>query len=888
MKNTKRSAFTIVELVIVIAVIAILSAVLIPTFGSIIESANKAVDTQLVAQINTVLAIEDVLGGGVNDAVEIQKVVKENGLKLQTKSKGQYIWYDIENKRVVLGGLDENGIVLDSEEPTAALDANGPALISDTNVVTEIRKGQFIAATSPENFVEGYLFLSTDSADNLADAIHTLRNPKGADPVKSISDAIAKIKKENTVLGTNLESFMNTTAVMTEDGTFCINSANKSNVDRVIVSPDMTEVTTTALNQLADYPNVIVVDLHSGITSIDGQKATTDHTNVFFVYNSEGISKIDKEFGGNNNNLITLNERSDYLHAINWVDCIYDPSTGLATISETKNPVAEIKASIYKFNYEFAYELKAGTDSLSYDFIGFSLNKDGSRPFELGNHEYELTDAEKYKIDEQGYLTIYRVYYKASSDFKIGNAYYSSKTVTSMLADNDVVSLPSGTATITVVSTSATLGSATETSLTIPSGVELLLPYKSDKTKNNAFNKNLGTANGSPTSENNPIDYDTIDGQTKLTIAGGVTLNVASGATIYIDAQCNTKSTPVQGYISNNCGVLVVDGTIVSNGNITALGIIRGAGSITAESGTVTEVMTLYDWHGGTNSNGVIDKDIMPFHNWRVDNIRVPLTLKHQTTYKMTAVVDVSIVGPQLINVEMAGPSNSLFKTTEGDVIQRAMSENGNSKLTIVSGTVEDAAKSTTIYSKTVNFTKVSMPLSHFDVEIQNGAALTLSNNIYMVMPGSSVTVDEGATLNINTKVLVCNTYTPRVNVTDSSVAVPLPQYPNLSPARLVNNGTLNFNSDGNTKAAFAGEILSERSGAKIDVKTGTVGELKIKDGFYKKGSGIFGSLTGSVHYVEVAALHTKAFINDGQQTLSGSYTSTVTKIGDELYVTWN
>ena len=92
MKNTKRSAFTIVELVIVIAVIAILSAVLIPTFGSIIESANKAVDTQLVAQINTVLAIEDVLGGGVNDAVEIQKVVKENGLKLQTKSKGQYIW----------------------------------------------------------------------------------------------------------------------------------------------------------------------------------------------------------------------------------------------------------------------------------------------------------------------------------------------------------------------------------------------------------------------------------------------------------------------------------------------------------------------------------------------------------------------------------------------------------------------------------------------------------------------------------------------------------------------------------------------------------------------------------------------------------------------------
>ena len=88
MKNTNKKGFTIVELVIVIAVIAILSAVLIPTFGSIIESANNAVDTQLVAQINTVLVIEDVLNGGVNDAVEIQKVIKENGLKLETKTKG--------------------------------------------------------------------------------------------------------------------------------------------------------------------------------------------------------------------------------------------------------------------------------------------------------------------------------------------------------------------------------------------------------------------------------------------------------------------------------------------------------------------------------------------------------------------------------------------------------------------------------------------------------------------------------------------------------------------------------------------------------------------------------------------------------------------------------
>ena len=60
MKKSNRKGFTIVELVIVIAVIAILAAVLIPTFASIIKKANLSADQQAVRQLNEAIAIVSV------------------------------------------------------------------------------------------------------------------------------------------------------------------------------------------------------------------------------------------------------------------------------------------------------------------------------------------------------------------------------------------------------------------------------------------------------------------------------------------------------------------------------------------------------------------------------------------------------------------------------------------------------------------------------------------------------------------------------------------------------------------------------------------------------------------------------------------------------------
>ena len=60
MRKNNRKGFTIVELVIVIAVIAILAGVLIPTFAGIVEKANQSARAQeAAAALKAVLVVED-------------------------------------------------------------------------------------------------------------------------------------------------------------------------------------------------------------------------------------------------------------------------------------------------------------------------------------------------------------------------------------------------------------------------------------------------------------------------------------------------------------------------------------------------------------------------------------------------------------------------------------------------------------------------------------------------------------------------------------------------------------------------------------------------------------------------------------------------------------
>lgn len=77
-----RKAFTITELVIVIAVIAILAAVLIPTFTAVIEKANMSSDQSAVRNMNLALAAAEV-DGEVESRSDALAILEDAGMDAQ-------------------------------------------------------------------------------------------------------------------------------------------------------------------------------------------------------------------------------------------------------------------------------------------------------------------------------------------------------------------------------------------------------------------------------------------------------------------------------------------------------------------------------------------------------------------------------------------------------------------------------------------------------------------------------------------------------------------------------------------------------------------------------------------------------------------------------------
>lgn len=122
MKNNSKRGFTIVELIIVIAVIGILAAVLIPTFSELIKQAQTANDTVLVTNLNKALALDPT--ATYDTMHKALTSVRENGgydvAKINATNKDNEILWDSVNKCFVYKDGGEIKYIPDTQKTVIA------------------------------------------------------------------------------------------------------------------------------------------------------------------------------------------------------------------------------------------------------------------------------------------------------------------------------------------------------------------------------------------------------------------------------------------------------------------------------------------------------------------------------------------------------------------------------------------------------------------------------------------------------------------------------------------------------------------------------------------------------------------------------------------------
>ena len=98
MKKSNKKGFTIVELVIVIAVIAILAGVMIPTFGGVIEKANQSAVQQVATSLYKEAYALDLADGtidGKDEATDIMTVGEDKAVLYDGES---FMYVDVDKK----------------------------------------------------------------------------------------------------------------------------------------------------------------------------------------------------------------------------------------------------------------------------------------------------------------------------------------------------------------------------------------------------------------------------------------------------------------------------------------------------------------------------------------------------------------------------------------------------------------------------------------------------------------------------------------------------------------------------------------------------------------------------------------------------------------------
>lgn len=247
----KRSrAFTIVELVIVIAVIGVLSAVLIPTFINLLAKANQASSELLVRNLNNSLAIHEIEEGKNRYPLEaIEDIATQGYTEADLKVSDDTIyWNDIDNRFYLKSKISNN--------------------------VSPYHYWEFVSSYNPSTThpiyaLEGFI---TDTIENLKVGFDVGRNFT----ITSISTSNSNVVSEDMIIRTNDGSNYVTTLIVDGDNSSISHYGNLISLDIISTSID----TYKEYGKIKDYLLInkgkVILEPTSKVDRVLVENATSD------------------------------------------------------------------------------------------------------------------------------------------------------------------------------------------------------------------------------------------------------------------------------------------------------------------------------------------------------------------------------------------------------------------------------------------------------------------------------------------------------------------------------------------------------------------------------------------------------------------------------------
>lgn len=178
-KNNKRG-FTVVELTIVVSVIAILSAVLIPTFAGITKKARQNADETAVRNLNTVIATAEDDITDVNDLIDfLEKNDIAAGSYSPMSKNYSFVWNTADNV-VMLYSAKDKAIVFPKEYKGQT------NLVYETLVKENVE--EIVTAENKESFTDGgVVAVNSDIALSVTDKYISVKNDLVVDLAGKVS-----------------------------------------------------------------------------------------------------------------------------------------------------------------------------------------------------------------------------------------------------------------------------------------------------------------------------------------------------------------------------------------------------------------------------------------------------------------------------------------------------------------------------------------------------------------------------------------------------------------------------------------------------------------------------------------------------------------------------